>query len=143
VGFTVVDVGPGESPHDSLWLLDTTGDEAPHVFAGDVLYDHQHAYLADGFADHWLSNLDRLERELPSNAVVCVGHGSPTTMATVEWQRQYLQLVFDAVKRADWIDPDRARAEVLEEMTAYLPDQSIRFLLELSLDAIRPRRHGS
>ena len=44
--FTVVDLGPGESPHDSVWLLDAPG--AP-VFAGNQAYNGMHAYLSDNY----------------------------------------------------------------------------------------------
>ena len=60
--FTVLDLGPGESPHDSIWFL---GDERRTVFLGDQVYDRKHAYLADGFFEEWLGHLDRLQRELP------------------------------------------------------------------------------
>ena len=46
VTFTVVDLGPSESPHDSPWIV---GDDAKTVFLGDQIYDHKHCYLADGF----------------------------------------------------------------------------------------------
>src|SRR4029077_6523498 len=41
--FTVLDLGPGESPHDSIWFL---GDERRTVFLGDQIYCRKHAYLA-------------------------------------------------------------------------------------------------
>ena len=46
VDFTVLDLGPGESPHDSIWLL---GTDRRTVFAGDQVYGGKHAYLADGY----------------------------------------------------------------------------------------------
>jgi glyoxylase-like metal-dependent hydrolase (beta-lactamase superfamily II) len=44
--FTVIDLGPSESPHDSPWML---GSDGGVVFLGDQIYDHKHCYLADGF----------------------------------------------------------------------------------------------
>ena len=35
--FTVIDLGPSESPHDSPWVL---GDDERIVFLGDQIYDH-------------------------------------------------------------------------------------------------------
>ena len=72
--FTVVDLGPGESPHDSVWLLDAPG--AP-VFAGDQAYNGMHAYLSDGFHAQWLANIERLKADLPAEATLYVGHGEP------------------------------------------------------------------
>ena len=34
--FAVTDLGPGESPHDSLWRLES--DAAPRAFVGDLVY---------------------------------------------------------------------------------------------------------
>src|SRR5215470_10746949 len=55
--FTVVDLGPSESPHDSPWVL---GEEERIVFLGDQIYDHRHCFLADGFHDQWLENIETL-----------------------------------------------------------------------------------
>src|SRR5262249_51848860 len=49
VTFTVIDLGPSESPHDSPWVL---GDGRT-VFLGDQIYDHRHCYLADGHHEQW------------------------------------------------------------------------------------------
>ena len=58
-----IDLGPGESPHDSVWLL---GDDRRTVFSGDQAYDRMHGYLADGFHEQWLEKHRRaLRRELP------------------------------------------------------------------------------
>ena len=51
VQFTVIDLGPSESPHDSPWIL---GADATIVFLGDQIYDHKHCFLADGFYVEWL-----------------------------------------------------------------------------------------
>lgn len=45
--FSVTDLGPGESPHDSLWRLESDGSR--EAFVGDLVYSHMHAFLADGF----------------------------------------------------------------------------------------------
>src|SRR4029453_18055441 len=48
--FTVIDLGPSESPHDSPWVL---GSDERVVFLGDQIYDHRHCFLADGFHERW------------------------------------------------------------------------------------------
>ena len=93
--FTVMDIGPSESPHDSIWLI---GDDRRTVFLGDQVYDHKHCYLADGFYEQWLLNLDRLEHDLPSDATLHVGHGGPVTPALFSWQREYIETFLDAVR---------------------------------------------
>jgi glyoxylase-like metal-dependent hydrolase (beta-lactamase superfamily II) len=131
--FTVLDLGPGESPHDSIWLL---GDDRRAIFLGDQVYGHKHAYLADGFYDEWLRNLERLRQELPADATLHIGHGGPVTPAQFDWQREYVETFLDAVRAADWSHPDRARAAVVERMTRFLPTDELQFLMELSIEPV-------
>lgn len=131
--FTVVDLGPGESPHDSIWFL---GDDRRTVFLGDQVYGHKHAYLADGFFEEWLRNLERLGQELPATATLQIGHGEPVTTAQFDWQREYIETFLEAVRGADWSQPDRAKAEVVERMTRLLPTDELRFLMELSIEPV-------
>ena len=56
----------------------------------DEVYDHKHAYLADGFHQEWLANLRRLQRELPGDAILYIGHGGPATPAHFSWQSAYV-----------------------------------------------------
>ncbi len=132
-GFTVVELGPGESPHDSIWFL---GDDRQTVFLGDQVYGHKHAYLADGFFAEWLRNLERLREEVPETATLHIGHGGPVAPAQFEWQREYVETFVDAVRSADWSKPDAARAEVVERMTRLLPTDELQFLMELSIDPL-------
>jgi glyoxylase-like metal-dependent hydrolase (beta-lactamase superfamily II) len=134
--FTVLDLGPGESPHDSIWFL---GDERRTVFLGDQAYDRKHAYLADGFFEEWLGHLGRLQRELPAEATLHIGHGGPVTPAQFDVQRAYVETFVDAVRRADWSQPDAARATVIERMTRLLPTDELQFLMELSIDPVAAR----
>ena len=131
--FTVMDIGPSESPHDSIWLI---GDDRRTVFLGDQVYDHKHCYLADGFYEQWLLNLDRLEHDLPSDATLHVGHGGPVTPALFSWQREYIETFLDAVRRADWSQSDVAKARVVERMQRLLPTDELQFLMELSIEAV-------
>lgn len=126
VRFRLVDLGPGESPHDSLWVIE--GEDA--AFIGDQIYNRMHAYLADGHWERWLAHLDRL----PAGATLYPGHGEPTSAAMADWQRGYITTFVDAVRAADWTDPERARAQVVARMTAYLPGDDLRFLMELSIE---------
>jgi len=134
--FTVLDLGPGESPHDSIWFL---GDERRTVFLGDQVYDRKHAYLADGFFEEWLGHLERLRQELPADATLQVGHGGPVTPAHFDWQREYVETFLDAVRSADWSQPGTARAAVVDRMTRFLRTDELRFLMELSIEPVAAR----
>ena len=122
--FTAWDLGPGESPHDSLWLL---GDD---VFSGDQFYGHMHAYLADGFHAQWLANLARLKRELPEGARLHPGHGEPAGLEMLEWQEKYIRTFLAAVRDGG------SKQQVIDAMTAFLPTDDLRFLMELSIEPV-------
>lgn len=133
VPFTVIDLGPGESPHDSVWLV---GDDRKLAFAGDSAYEHVHCYLADGFWESWLANIGRLRSELPTAAEVYFGHGAPTSSPPFDWQEDYIATFVDAIRTADWSDPEAAKAAVVNAMTDYLPAGDLQFLMELSVEPV-------
>jgi glyoxylase-like metal-dependent hydrolase (beta-lactamase superfamily II) len=113
--FTVIDLGPSESPHDSPWLL---GDDQRTVFLGDQIYDHVHCYLADGFYREWLANIETLRARFPDDAVFHVGHGGPVDRSGWDWQRRYLETFIAAIQAADWSEPELARRSVVAAMKA-------------------------
>jgi glyoxylase-like metal-dependent hydrolase (beta-lactamase superfamily II) len=133
VTFTVIDLGPSESPHDSPWLL---GADERTVFLGDQIYDHKHCYLADGFHTEWLANIETLRRRFPENAVFHIGHGGPVDGRAWDWQRGYIETFVGAVQNADWSDPESARRTVIAAMKTYLPSDELQFLMELSIDPV-------
>jgi glyoxylase-like metal-dependent hydrolase (beta-lactamase superfamily II) len=133
VTFTVIDLGPSESPHDSPWVL---GDEEEIVFLGDQIYDHRHCYLADGFYAEWLANIEKLRVRLPKDAVFHIGHGGPVGREMWDWQRGYIETFVAAVDEADWTEPEQARAAVVARMKEYEPTDELQFLMELSIEPV-------
>ena len=131
--FTVIDLGPSESPHDSPWIL---GDEERIVFLGDQIYDHRHCFLADGFYQQWLENIEKLRERFPSDAVFHIGHGGPASSADWDWQRRYIETFLDSVTGADWSRPEAAHATVVAEMKRFLPSDELLFLMELSIEPV-------
>jgi len=139
--FRAVDVGPGESPHDSWWVLESEG--RTRVFAGDLVYNHMHAYLADGYADQWLDNLARAKRELPADVELLMGHGDPTQgLEILDWQAGYIVEFLDAVRSAaerDGLHDDALAEAVARRMKTYLPQDDLEFLMRLSVEPTRAR----
>jgi glyoxylase-like metal-dependent hydrolase (beta-lactamase superfamily II) len=133
VEFTVVDLGPSESPHDSPWLL---GPDPKTVFLGDQIYDHRHCYLADGFHREWLANIEKLRARLPEDASLYIGHGGPVGAEMWDWQRRYIETFVDAVGEADWSQPEQAKAAVVTRMKEYEPSDELQFLMELSIEPV-------
>jgi glyoxylase-like metal-dependent hydrolase (beta-lactamase superfamily II) len=111
------------------------GEDAKTVFLGDQIYDHKHCYLADGFYDEWLKNIEKLRARFPDDAVFHVGHGGPVGREAWDWQRGYIE-EFDAVSSGDWSEPDRAKAAVVARMKAYEPSDELQILMELSIEPI-------
>jgi glyoxylase-like metal-dependent hydrolase (beta-lactamase superfamily II) len=133
IELTVHDLGPGESPHDSIWFL---GEDRRTVFCGDQGYNHMHCYLADGHWKTWLANLDRLVSDLPPEVTLLPGHGDRGGRQLLDWQRGYIEHFLDAVQVGDWSDPERAKQGVVEAMESYLQADDLRFLMELSIDPV-------
>jgi len=133
VEFTVIDLGPSESPHDSPWVL---GADATTVFLGDQIYDRRHSYLADGFHREWLENLEQLRARFSDDVVFHIGHGGPVRPADFDWQRDYIETFVGTVEGADWSRPDVAHAAVVAEMKRFLPTDELQFLMELSVDPV-------
>src|SRR5215204_5176468 len=126
VTFTVIDLGPSESPHDSPWIL---GDDAKTVFLGDQIYDHKHCFLGDGFYEEWLRNIETLRTRFPDGAVFYIGHGGPVGGEMWDWQREYIERFVEAVSGADWSNPDQAKAAVVGRMKAYEPSDELQILM--------------
>lgn len=137
----VIDVGPGESPHDSWWVLESDG--RTRIFVGDLVYQHMHAYLADGFGERWLDNLARAKREFPSDAELYMGHGEPThDHGILDWQARYIEAFFEAVRSAadrDGLTGEALTEAVARQMKTYLPNDSLEFLMRLSVEPTRQR----
>src|SRR5262245_21872560 len=117
VSFTLLDLGPGESPHDSVWLV---GDERSVAFAGDTAYQQMHCYLADGYWEHWLANIARLRKELGNGTELHFGHGDPMRASALDWEQGYIETFLEAIGGSDWSDREAAKTAVVERMTEYL-----------------------
>jgi glyoxylase-like metal-dependent hydrolase (beta-lactamase superfamily II) len=133
IELTARDLGPGESPHDSVWFL---GEDRSTVFSGDQGYNHMHCYLADGHWKAWLANLDRLARDLPAWVRLLPGHGDRAGRELLDWQRGYIERFVEAVRTADWSDGVLAKQEVAEAMRSHLHSNELRFLMELSIEPV-------
>jgi glyoxylase-like metal-dependent hydrolase (beta-lactamase superfamily II) len=139
--FAVSDLGPGESPHDSLWRLESAG--ASQAFVGDLVYSHMHAFLADGFFDHWLANLERVKREFPADTTLFMGHGQPAVgLDILQWQSNYIRRFLDVLEAAverDGLQGDALADAVTAAMKEFLPNDDLLFLMRLSVEPMRAR----
>jgi hypothetical protein len=80
--------------------------------------------------------MERLQRELPSDSALYLGHGGPVTTLQFDWQRTYTQTFVDAIRDADWTNRQAATASVVERMISLLPTDELQFLMELSIEPV-------
>jgi glyoxylase-like metal-dependent hydrolase (beta-lactamase superfamily II) len=125
------ELGPGESHLDSLWRLDPVT-----VFAGDVIYNGMHAYLADGHWEQWLATLSRLERELPADVTLHVGHGPPAGKQHLAAQGRYIETFIAAVSEQARAIEAGDHTAVVAAMRQLLPSDDLLFLMDLSIEPI-------
>jgi glyoxylase-like metal-dependent hydrolase (beta-lactamase superfamily II) len=139
--FAVTDLGPGESPHDSLWRLESGG--ALPAFVGDLVYSYMHAFLADGFYNRWLANLERARRELPADTTLFMGHGQPVAgLDILQWQTNYIERFVDVLRAAverDGLQGDALADAVTAAMKEFLSTDDLLFLMRLSVEPMRAR----
>ena len=139
--FTLLDLGPGESPHDSVWLLEADG--RPSAFVGDLVYSHMHAYLADGFYESWLRNIEHVRRELPADTMFFMGHGEPVAGHSIlDWQKSYIDHFLETLRSAverDGLHGDALIDTVTSRMKTWLNREDLLFLLRLSVEPMRAR----
>jgi hypothetical protein len=72
---------------------------------------------------------------------VRVGEGHGPVVAVLlasakKWQRGYIENFVDAVKNANWSNPEQAKAEVVAKAKEYLHGDDLAFLMELSVDPV-------
>ena len=138
VGLEVTELGPGESPFDSLWRLDERT-----IFAGDIAYNGMHAYLADGHWEDWLATLTRLEHELPDDVTLHVGHGPVGGKELLSTQRRYIETFVAAVSDNAAVVAGGDHSPVIAAMTEVLPNEELLFLMDLSIDPVLAALSGS
>lgn len=134
IELTPIDLGPGESHADSIWLM---GPD--RAFVGDLIFNGVHSYTADGHTGAWLRHLDRLDRDLAAIQLFYPGHGEPGGRDLLAAQRAYLTTYRDSVRELAAGAPrltDPAKAELTRRMKATLPTDKLEFLIPLGADPV-------
>lgn len=133
IGLTVTDLGPSESPADSIWTLEAD----PHrVFSADLAYNRKHSYLADGFYERWLQNIETQRGALAAGATLHPGHGEPMGVEALDYQQRYIEKFIESATTVAEADRDQARQRVSGQMRELLPTEELAFLMELSIDPV-------
>jgi glyoxylase-like metal-dependent hydrolase (beta-lactamase superfamily II) len=150
--FEVRDIGPSESHHDSMFVMQGSRQESrPRAFAGDIAYGLMHAFMADNQNPAWRRAIERVQSDLAEDTVLHIGHGPAVTPGFLRWQSTYLDRFENALRKADWSDARAAQASVSNAMRDYLPSDDLLFLMQISIQPNAERlgltkdagRHGS
>ena len=121
VPFRVEDVGPGESHHDSYWIVGRTERAA---FIGDMVFGRVHPFVKDGHTAAWLRNLKRMGRDLAHVPEIYSGHGDallgPDSFEEqARYLSQYRAVVSRLARGAASLEAE-AKAELVRTMKEFL-----------------------
>jgi glyoxylase-like metal-dependent hydrolase (beta-lactamase superfamily II) len=114
IDFRVHDLGPGgDGDANSIWIMN---GNPPAIFAGDLVFNGTHSYLADGHSTDWLHNLERARSLVPKEAILYPGHGDPGGVELLQTQAAYVNSYREAVRelsqgRATTTEAERSELE--------------------------------
>jgi glyoxylase-like metal-dependent hydrolase (beta-lactamase superfamily II) len=106
-------LGPGHTLGDAV-IIDP---EARVIYAGDLLFNGIHPYMADGHSKEWVDALQALEdlaRPEPETWKVVPGHGEPTSITLASDMREYILTLRTEVQKAldQGIPPEEMAARI-------------------------------
>jgi glyoxylase-like metal-dependent hydrolase (beta-lactamase superfamily II) len=132
--FRFRDYGAGEALEESITLV-----PALHAaFVGDLIYNHEHPWLAEGRSTQWLTQLDRLAHDVPSDWIVYPGHGPSGGVTVIDAQHRYIT-EFRAATQArlgsSALTPDSINA-IVEHMHTPYPNWPLEMLIPINVEAI-------
>lgn len=127
--FTVSSRGAAESHTDTVWSL---ADDT--LFAGDLVYAGEHAYLADGHGPAWIETLDHFATTLSPRSRLLVGHGAGGGPELIARQQTYVRTFPDAVAATLDIDPVERERLVLDAVRPLASSDRLLFLSQLSIE---------
>ena len=135
--FTVHDLGPGESHHDSYWIADDGHNRL--AFVGDLAFNGEHSYVSDGHTTRWLKHLENTREALEGVARIYPGHGPAGGEELFDRQRDYLERYREVVRslancRSTLTEADKK--VLTARMVDYLPEGKINFLISAGADAV-------
>ncbi|MCZ6689525.1 MAG: MBL fold metallo-hydrolase [Planctomycetota bacterium] len=92
-------IGRGHTDGDAV-VVDA---ESRVIYAGDLLFNGVHPYMADGYSKDWIETLEALHalaQPEPEKWTVVPGHGEPTTPSLAKDIAEYIRVLRSEVKKA-------------------------------------------
>lgn len=139
VTFKLLEMGPGESEWDAVWIADD--GRIQRAFVGDILLNQVHGFFQSGSSAAWVASLEELQATLPEDAEVFPGHGPPAPdgHAALAWETDYIRRFRGAVENlaagADSLTASQEQA-LYAEASSWLTPPSLEFLILLSGDVV-------
>jgi glyoxylase-like metal-dependent hydrolase (beta-lactamase superfamily II) len=137
LNFKVIDIGSGgDCDANSIWLLDS---DIKVAFLGDLLYKHNHSFLADGSVLRWLANLKRIEPILKNYETYYIGHGPACTFEDIAKQKGYfITYCSEALSSTNGtgIFTDESKKVFEQKIFSLYPDYGCQFMVSLSADKV-------
>ena len=87
ITYQIHDLGAGgDCDANAIWIMEA---EPKAAFVGDLTFQGNHTYMADGAVLRWLANLERF-RSVLADCTLYVGHGQPGPVTLLDQQREYM-----------------------------------------------------
>lgn len=135
VAFQIKDCGACESDSDGVWTIEIEG--VKHLFIGDLIYNHMHAFFRDGHALSWLALLERWKAELDLHTVLHTGHGKTCGTEIVYWQQAYIETFLATLKalldERETLTEEQTR-RLFDRLKSFLPNDDLIFLTGFRLE---------
>ena len=143
ITYQVHDLGAGgDCDANAIWTIEA---EPKAAFVGDLVFQGNHTYLADGALLRWLANLERF-RPLLANHTLYVGHGQAGSVTLLDQQREYIltyctQLLTLIQGSAQ---PDELiTQQLIQQMEQAYPNYGLQFMIGLSAQRVAQELSGS
>ena len=121
IALTVTDLGPSESPADSLWALATSRAESSPPTSSTTA---RTATSPTGSRRNG-SPTSAGCASAPPGTTLHPGHGEPGGLELLDWQQAYIETMLRAIRTPG--------VDVAATMRSYLPSETLAFLMELSV----------
>jgi glyoxylase-like metal-dependent hydrolase (beta-lactamase superfamily II) len=117
-------------------VVEWDGDDGKHVFVGDLVGNHTHAWLELGLTDEWLARLAEIRALKPR--YVHPGRGEVGGTELLDRQEKYIRDVVRlvAAEKPAMPIPQDAIGRVKSKLLALYPNHGFTVFLDLGLPAV-------
>jgi glyoxylase-like metal-dependent hydrolase (beta-lactamase superfamily II) len=103
-----------------------------------LIYNRVHPWLAEGRSVQWLAQLDRLQKEIPTDWTLYPGHGDSGGVALISAQRDYIREFRERTQAAvnfTGLTQD-AKQSLVEGTHRMYPGWALEMLIPINAEAV-------